>query len=173
MKKAASFLKKPSIRLLLSVALLVLCFLMNRYFKTEKPGWNLLQLGVSVVMILVSIPGILSAISQIVRNNRVPTPLPTEPIRIWSHEELFAYLDKDDMVDLDIAHREGLRVSTSSDYRKKTVSGDFEFFGKAYYINDEEYEDFEQFKEQFAVVHPDAEVRILRASLDGNDVALP
>ena len=51
----------------------------------------------------------------------------------------------------------------------------FLFFDKVYYINDQEYSDFAEFKEQFAATHPEQEVRILRASIDEGsmEVKLP
>ena len=48
-------------------------------------------------------------------------------------------------------------------------------FNKVYYINEQEYASLAEFKEQFAAAHPQAEVRILRASMDDGsmEVTLP
>ena len=177
MKNNHSPFARPQIRILLSVVLLALCFLMNRFFKIEKAPWSLLQFGLSVALILVAATCILKAISQLTLAKKQATEKPKfdpeHPVKIWTHEELFNYLEADDMVDLDIDHEGGLRIGTASDGRENKFTGQFEYFDKVYYINDQEYSDLCQFKEQFAAIHPEETVRVLRASLDDNDVTLP
>ena len=177
MKNNNSPFARPSVRILLSVVLLTLCFLMNRFFKIENAPWSLLQFGLSVALILVAAACILKAISQLTLAKKQATEKPKfdpeHPVKIWTHEELFNYLEADDMVDLDIDHEGGLRVGTASDGKTDKFTGRFEFFDKAYYINDQEYSDLSQFKAQFAAIHPEETVRVLRASLDDNDVTLP
>ena len=170
---------KPSVRILLSVVLMVLCFLMNRYFKVEQAPWSLLQYALTIFLIIVSFTGLFKGISQVMtsRGKKVPAPVlaPEHPIKIWNHEELFAYVEQEDIIDLDIDHNVVRRIGTASDLRHNRLAGKNELFDKAYYINDQEYSDFAEFKEQFAAVHPEAEVRILRASMDDGsmDVKLP
>ena len=100
---------------------------------------------------------------------------PEHPSRIWTHDELFAYLEKEDIIDLDIGHESAKRVGTASDYSRGSLRQKAGFFDKVYYINDQEYSDFSEFKEQFAAAHPEQEVRILRASIDEGsmEVKLP
>ena len=177
MKKDRKSWAKPPIRILVSIVLLVLCFLMNRHFKIEQTPWNLLQYAFSVLLIVFSLTELFKGISQLLNAQKAgsarPTVDPEHPIKIWTREELFAYLEQDDMIDLDIDHADGLRVSTASDYHFNKITNEQTFFDKVYYINDQEYSDFTQFKEQFASIHPDEPIRILRASLDDNDVILP
>ncbi len=170
---------KPSVLILGSVALMILCFLMNRYFKIEQAPWNLLQYAFTIFLIVVSFTGLFKGISQAMtgRDKKTTAPKfdPEHPIKIWSHEELFAYLEQEDIIDLDIDHDVVQRIGTASDFRHNRLTGKNELFDKAYYINDQEYSDFTQFKEQFATVHSETEVRILRASMDDGsmDVKLP
>ena len=172
-------LSKPSARILLSVVLMVLCFLMNRYFKVEQAPWSLLQYALTIFLIVVSFTGLFKGISQVMtgRDKKITAPEldPEHPIKIWSHEELFAYLEQEDIIDLDIDHSVVRRIGTASDIRLNKLTGKDELFAKAYYTNDQEYSDFAEFKEQFAEVHPQAEVRILRASMDDGsmEVNLP
>ncbi len=111
MKNNHSPFARPQIRILLSVVLLALCFLMNRFFKIEKAPWSLLQFGLSVVLILVAATCILKAISQLTLAKKQATEKPKfdpeHPVKIWTHEELFNYLEADDMVDLVIDHEGG------------------------------------------------------------------
>lgn len=177
MKSTRSPLAKPLPRLLLAVVLLVLCFLMNRFFKIERASWNLLQYVFSFLLVLLSLTVIFKSISELLTANKSgktrPAADPAQPIKVWTRDELFAYLEQEDMVDLDIDHGDGLRVSTASDYRFDRTASEWKYFDKGYYINDQEYSDFSQFKEQFAAIHPEEPIRILRASLDDNDVKLP
>ena len=173
------FLSKPSVRILVSVILMVLCFLMNRYFKIEQAPWSLLQYVLSIVLTGLSLYGIIKGISQMLTEGKqkasAPKFDPEHPVKIWGHEELFAYLEAEDIIDLDIDHEVVRRIGVASDFRRDKLTGKNGFCDKAYYINDTEYTDFNQFKEQFTVAHPETEVRILRASMDDGsmDVKLP
>lgn len=176
MKKLFS---KPAVRISASVALMLLCFLMNRYFKIEQGPWRVLQFALTAVLIVVSFSNLFKGISQVMpnREKKVAAPVldPEHPVRIWSHEELFAYLKEEDIIDLDIDHGVVRRIGTASDLRQNRLTGQNELFDKAYYINDQEYSDLAEFKEQFAAAHPEQEVRILRASIDEGsmEVKLP
>ena len=172
-------LSKPSVLIPVSVVLMILCFLMNRYCKIEQAPWNVLQYALTIFLIILSFTGLFKGISQVIthreKKTATPVPDPEHPIRIWSHEELFAYLKQEDIIDLDIDHGVVRRIGTASDIRHNRLTGQNELFDKAYYINDQEYSDFAAFKEQFAAAHPEAEVRILRASMDDGsmDIKLP
>ena len=165
---------KPSVLILGSVALMILCFLMNRYFKIEQAPWNLLQYAFTIFLIVVSFTGLFKGISQAMteRDKKTTAPKfdPEHPICIWTHGELFAYLEKEDMIDLDIGHESVKRVGTASDYSRGSLRQKAGFFDKVYYINEQEYSDFAEFKEQFAAAHPEQEVRILRASIDEGSI---
>ena len=176
MKKLFS---KPPVLICGSVVLLILCFLMNRYFKVEQAPWSLLQYALTIFLVIFSFTGLFKGISQVMtgRGKKVTAPVsdPEHPIRIWTHDELFAYLEKEDIIDLDIGHESVKRVGTASDYSRGSFRQKAGFFDKVYYINEQEYSDFAEFKEQFAAAHPEQEVRILRASIDEGsmEVKLP
>ena len=179
MKKSNSILAKPLIRILLSVVLLVLCFLMNRYFNIQQTPWNLLQYVLSLVLIVIPFYGIIMGISQMLTDRKEPPERsgfdPEHPIKIWTHAELFAYLEQEDIIDLDIDHEVVHRIGTSSDYRQEHRYEQGEYFDKLYYIDDAQYADFNEFKKLLYALHPENEIRILRASMDdGNtDIILP
>ena len=69
-------LSKPSARILLSVVLMVLCFLMNRYFKVEQAPWSLLQYALTIFLIVVSFTGLFRGISQVMtgRDKKITAP---------------------------------------------------------------------------------------------------
>ena len=173
------FFNKPSVCILLSVVLMVLCFLMNRYFKVEQAPWSLLQYALTIFLVIFSFTGLFKGISQVMtgRGKKVTAPVsdPEHPIKIWNHEELFAYLEKEDIIDLDIDHPVVRRIGTVADIRRDKRAGKDVLFNKAYYINEQEYASLAEFKEQFAAAHPEQEVRILRASIDEGsmEVKLP
>lgn len=175
MKKLFS---KPPVLICGSVVLLILCFLMNRYFNTTQVPWPI-RSALTTLIIFVSFAGIVKGISQMVTGGKKNTTSsnmdPEHPIRIWTHDELFAYLEKENIIDLDIGHESVKRVGTASDYSRGSLRQKAGFFDKVYYINDQEYSDFAEFKEQFAAAHPEQEVRILRASIDEGsmEVKLP
>ena len=176
MKKLFS---KPITRILLSIVLLILCFLMNRYLKIEQAPWNLLQYALSIVLIVIPFCGIIKGISQMLTERKQadsrPKFDPQNPLKIWTHEELFAYLEQEDIIDLDLDHEVVHRIGTSSDYRQEHRFEQGEYFDKLYYIDDAQYADFNEFKKQLSALHPENEIRILRASIDeGNtDIILP
>ena len=171
-------LTKPPVLICGSVVLLILCFLMNRYFNTTQVPWPI-RSALTTLIIFVSFAGIIKGISQMVtggKKNTTSSNMDSEhPIRIWTHDELFAYLEKEDIIDLDIGHESVKRVGTASDYNRGSLRQKAGFFDKVYYINEQEYSDFAEFKEQFAAAHPEQEVRILRASIDEGsmEVKLP
>ena len=175
MKKLFS---KPPVLICGSVVLLILCFLMNRYFNTIQVPWPI-RSALTTLIIFVSFAGIVKGISQMVtggkKNSTSSNMDPEHPIRIWTHDELFAYLEKEDIIDLDIDHPVVRRIGTVADIRRDKRAGKDVLFNKAYYINEQEYASLAEFKEQFAAVHPQAEVRILRASMDDGsmEVTLP
>ena len=176
MKKLFS---KPPVLICGSVVLLILCFLMNRYFKIEQAPWSLLQYALTIFLVIFSFTGLFKGISQVMtsRGKKVTAPVsdPEHPIKIWNHEELFAYLEKEDIIDLDIDHPVVRRIGTVADIRRDKRAGKDVLFNKAYYINEQEYASLAEFKEQFAAAHPEQEVRILRASIDEGsmEVKLP
>ena len=175
MKKLFS---KPPVLICGSVVLLILCFLMNRYFNTTQVPWPI-RSALTTLIIFVSFAGIVKGISQMVtggKKNSTSSNMDTEhPIKIWNHKELFAYLEKEDIIDLDIDHPVVRRIGTAADIRRDKRAGKDVLFNKVYYINEQEYASLAEFKEQFAAVHPQAEVRILRASMDDGsmEVTLP
>ena len=175
MKKLFS---KPPVLICGSVALLILCFLMNRYFNTTQVPWPI-RSALTTLIIFVSFAGIVKGISQMVtggkKNSTSSNMDPEHPIKIWNHKELFAYLEKEDIIDLDIDHPVVRRIGTAADIRRDKRAGKDVLFNKVYYINEQEYASLAEFKEQFAAVHPQAEVRILRASMDDGsmEVTLP
>ena len=175
MKKLFS---KPPVLICGSVVLLILCFLMNRYFNTTQVPWPI-RSALTTLIIFVSFAGIVKGISQMMtggkKNSTSSNMDPEHPIKIWNHKELFAYLEKEDIIDLDIDHPVVRRIGTAADIRRDKRAGKDVLFNKVYYINEQEYASFAEFKEQFAAVHPQAEVRILRASMDDGsmEVTLP
>ena len=175
MKKLFS---KPPVLICGSVVLLILCFLMNRYFNTTQVPWPI-RSALTTLIIFVSFAGIVKGISQMVtggkKNSTSSNMDPEHPIKIWNHEELFAYLEKEDIIDLDIDHPVVRRIGTVADIRRDKRAGKDVLFNKAYYINEQEYASLAEFKEQFAATHPEQEVRILRASIDEGsmEVKLP
>ena len=175
MKKLFS---KPPVLICGSVVLLILCFLMNRYFNITQVPWPI-RSALTTLIIFVSFAGIVKGISQMVtggkKNSTSSNMDPEHPIKIWNHKELFAYLEKEDIIDLDIDHPVVRRIGTAADIRRDKRAGKDVLFNKVYYINEQEYASLAEFKEQFAAVHPQAEVRILRASMDDGsmEVTLP
>ena len=175
MKKLFS---KPPVLICGSVVLLILCFLMNRYFNTTQVPWPI-RSALTTLIIFVSFAGIVKGISQMMtggkKNSTSSNMDPEHPIKIWNHKELFAYLEKEDIIDLDIDHPVVRRIGTVADIRRDKRAGKDVLFNKVYYINEQEYASLAEFKEQFAAAHPEAEVRILRASMDDGsmEVTLP
>ena len=74
--------------------------------------------------------------------------------REWTIERFFAFLEESDIIDIVIEHLGApLKICVKSDYgRTKTFSLEKEFFDKAYYIEETEYTNFDDFKKQFKTI---------------------
>lgn len=65
-------LTKPLVLICGSVVLLILCFLMNRYFNTTQVPWSI-RSALTTLIIFVSFAGIVKGISQMVTGGKKNT----------------------------------------------------------------------------------------------------
>ena len=163
------------LKILLSAVILVLCFLRNRIIPQDNEALVISGTVVTVLLIILCLRLIASAIGTLAgaEKNAAPKKLPDEPIKLWDREELFAYLEQEDIIDLvlDKGNGETLKVGTRSDYRRERY-GKAEYFDKCYYIEEEEYTDLSDFIAQFARAHGNGTVRILYVGIEDMPVEI-
>ena len=163
------------LKILLSAVILVLCFFRNRIIPQDNEALVISGTVVTVLLIILCLRLIASAIGTLAgaEKNAAPKKLPDKPIKLWDREELFAYLEQEDIIDLvlDKGNGETLKVGTRSDYRRERY-GKAEYFDKCYYIEEEEYTDLSDFIAQFARAHGDGTVRILYVGIEDMPVEI-
>ena len=170
MDKKNEIIRNPWVRILGSVALLALCFIVNRTMNMHGAR------NVANIVRIVTIPVIGFALIQIIKgismlilqkdNEKPPKSLPTEPIKIWNHEELFSYLEKEIMVDLIIGSDNPIKISISCEYIRPYLGRKGYFTNKVFFINEKQYSSFDEFKQNFVLIHPEQEIRIMSATVD-------
>lgn len=171
--------QKPLIKLLISIAILTVCFFRNRFIPADQvllthaaTVATLILLVVCFRLIFISITEIGIFVSSRKQEQTEPKEY-TEPIKLWSHEELFAFLQEENIIDLVVENDYGKqRIGTRSDYGRPTAFAPEQFFDKCYYIEDREYTDFEEFKTAFSQNATDVKIKIWSAKLDDMDIQI-
>ena len=159
----------PVWKIVLAVALLVLCFFRKRLIPQDHAALMALGTGLTIACICLSFYWIITAISQLSlqgeNKTTAPSKLPSEPLKCLTPQELFDFLENEDIIDVIIDNGEQLRVGTSSDSRsgryKQTT-----YFDKHYYINEKEYVNFSEFQTRFLDELKGDVVKILYAGIE-------
>lgn len=155
---------KEITKLAIAITILLLCFFRNRIL----PNIEFIRyIGTAITIVLI-IWGLYTIISSITKlfilfesilhfGNRYSKKV----IQEWSMEELCDFLIKQDIIDITIDNngttvKVGAKSDCTSGRYKPTV-----FFDKCYYIDDSEYETFDEFKEQLMMEFHDEVVKIL------------
>ena len=164
------------LKILLSVAILLLCFFRNRVIPQDNETLVISGTVATVLLILLCLRLVASAIGTLAgaEKNAAPQKLPDQPIKLWDRESLLSYLEQEDIIDIVLGRENGetLKVGTRSDYRRERY-GKAEYFDKCYYIEEEEYTDFSDFVAQFMRAHEDETVRILYVGIEDMPVEIP
>ena len=159
---------------IISIGSLIACFLLNRYVIPSQPPWNYVKTFLGVITVIFCIVSVMKWISYIMERKKTTseaneTPENSKPLKIWTQAELFAYLEQEDIIDLQIDHDDILRVGVASEFCDKKFSSSY-YFNKCYYIADAEYTDIEEFKRQFVLIHPEENIVIVHASMDNGEM---
>ena len=169
MNKNSNSVSVAWLKILLSVAVLVLCFFRNRVIPQDNETLVISGTVATVLLILLCLRLVASAVGILAGAGKgaAPQKLPDQPIKLWDREKLFAYLEQEDIIDIVLGRENGetLKVGTRSDYRRERY-GKAEYFDKCYYIEEEEYTDFSDFVAQFTRAHGDETVRILYVGIE-------
>ncbi len=179
MKKEQSNISNVfAITAIISIGSLIICFLLNRYVIPSQPPWNYVKTVLGAITAIFCIVSVMKWISFIMERKKTAsvtneTPENSKPLKIWTQTELFAYLEQEDIIDLQIDHDGILKVGVASEFCDKKFSSSY-YFNKCYYIADAEYTDIDDFKRQFVLIHPEEDVIIIHASMDngGMDIIL-
>ena len=159
----------PIWKIVLAVALLVLCFFRKRLIPQDHAALMALGTGLTIACICLSFYWIITAISQLSLQGETettaPSKLPSEPLKCLTPEELFAFLEKEDIIDVVIDNEGEWRVGTSSDSKSGRYR-ETRYFDKRYYIEDTEYADFSEFKKSFLLALKGDAVKILYVGIE-------
>lgn len=170
MSKIMEVIRKPWIRILGSVALLALCFIVNRTMNSHGTRY------VANIVRIATLPVIVFGILQVIKGisllflqaskEKPPKPLPTEPVKVWTYEELFAFLEKERRIILQIGSENPINVQVRFEYVEAKWPNRRGYFTDTviYRIDEQEFEDFEEFKRTFVAMHPDPSIEIWSAT---------
>ena len=172
-------IKIPCIKIFLSIVVLTVCFFRKRIFPTENRLFHTIATGITMVLVIGCIYCIAIALSecfQVMESKKVDhktAHTSDTPIKVWTFEELFDFLQKEDMIELVIETDFGKkRVGVSSDYGKERFLDKDHCFDKCYYIETEEYPDLDAFKERFSQYVSDGTVKVWSAWLDDTELTI-
>lgn len=166
----------PWIQILGSVALLVLCFIVNRIMNTHGAR-NIADIVELAILLLIGIGIFLffKGISMLMLQRKKQESLPpsTEPIKVWDHNELFTFLQSNPrptMIVLNIASSTPIVVRRDLEFiDPKWMENRYGYVTDKilYYIDEQKYTDFEDFKKAFVQIHPNHEIKIVSATTYG------
>ena len=174
-KNSSKSVIKPLIKILGSVAILVMCFFRKHVIPEDNIKLTALGTGITLVLILICFYSILTSVVQIKNiheNKKREKEIKLEqPIKIWTTTELCCFLEKEDIIDVVIDNGNALKVGTKSDY-KRPPYGKAEYFDKCYYIDDEEYIELSEFKNRLLSILKDDTVKILYVGIEDMPVSI-
>jgi hypothetical protein len=177
--KEVKSVQKPLVKILISIAILTVCFFRNRFIPADQVFFTHAATVVTLILLVVCFRLIFISITEIgicvsSRKQEQTKPIAyTEPIKLWSHEELFAFLEEENHIDLVVENDYGKqKIGTRSDYGRPTAFSREQFFDKCYYIEDREYTDFEEFKTEFLQNATNEQIKIWSAMLDDMEVQI-
>ena len=162
-------IKLPLFRILISVIVLLLCFYRNRIIPQDNDV--LVNIGTIVTYALTALGLYCIFISitefmEMKKKSSIQTK--TFEKREWSLDKLFSFMEDADIIDILIENaNSSLKIGTKSDYgRAMPFSFEDQFFDKCYYIEDSEYENFDDFKKQFRAIVQSEVVVLLYVGID-------
>ena len=179
MDESLTSVKKPCIKIILSVIVLVVCFFRKKLLLTDNQSIHSIATAISLVLTVGCIYCIAVAMSECFyvmeskKTKEKVTNTPKDPIKVWTCEELFAFLQKEDIIELVIETDLGeKRVGVASDFGKEHYFDTDHYFDKCYYIESEEYTDINEFKERFSEFISNDTVKVWSAWLDSMELTI-
>ena len=165
----------PILKIATGVALLLLCCFRKQFIPQDNATLTTIGTVVAMGCIVLSLYLIFNGITQLMvaseNKKEVPSHLPSEPIKCMTPQELFDFLEKENIIDVVIDNEGEWRVGTSSDSRsgryKQTT-----YFDKHYYINEKEYVNFSEFQTRFLDELKGDVVKILYAGIEDMPVKI-
>lgn len=162
-----------------AVGLCLLCFFRNRILPQDNKTVALIGTLVTIGVVFLSMYLIFNAISDLIglkEASNVSKPEPKESRKVLSVSELFAVLEREDVIDLILENGDGrLEVGTYTNRGEKgLLFGGKGSFGrpKFYYIEDKEYSDFSEFQTVFLSLVNSEEISVLFAGLGGEEISI-
>lgn len=166
----------PWIKIIISIAFIAV-FMTRNYFlpPLTAPIKNALSI-LGLVVAIVGLTVIFKSISELSANSNSKLKennfvIPNEPVKIWTRNEVFDFLEQENVIDLLIYrtdNEERLLIGVSSDHDRRKDK----WINKIYLINELEYSDLNEFKEAFVKIHPEDAVRIMRVSIGDGQIII-
>lgn len=149
---------KKVIKIVLSVVLFVLVFLLNRFVfpKNDVSG-----LFISIVCVLAGVYFLLQGIAPEKKKLLTKEEIGSKILAKWTFDDFCLYLAHEDMLDIVIDNGDHLHIKISSDERTHYKFYESHTYTVYYHIEDVEYTDFAKFKTDLREILNSDEVSIL------------
>lgn len=171
MRKNNESVKMHVLKILLSVAVLIICFFRNRFIPQDNAALVTIGTVVTIILLIGAFYLIFTSVSQLFllsgSQNEGKKEKESQTV-VWDYETLFAYLKSEDIVDLIVENSESqLSIGVRSEYIEHTfLRKNTGWQNKIFYIEAEELTDFEEFKTKFVQLMKTEHVVILSAKID-------
>ena len=171
MKKINSILK-----LVGSIAVLLICFFRNQIFKPEGEAIKNTLTVLTVVSIFVFGRLIFSSITELFENHNSTNDIKAVDgiLKKWTKEELYFFLEKEDMIDVVVKY-ENITYNIGSEADIRSPRGGFGkdyVYEKGYYIEEKKYDSIEAFKADFESLYKSDIVLITYIGIDDIPVTI-
>lgn len=164
-----------AIKIIASILVMVLCFVRKQIIPVDNFGLNAIGTVVALIFIAASIYVILGSVTEIIvisTNKKNSTECNKDgPLKLWTPDELFDFLENEDIIDLMIDNEDILKIGTTSE----SESGQYKqirYYNKRYYIQNDEYENFLEFQKHFLLILKGDVVKILYAGIEDMPVII-
>ena len=151
--------------------ILLLCFFRDQFIPADNKILTGVGTIITLVLIVICFYLIFISITELIEMKKINKGLfakPTFEKRDWTVGKLFSFMEEADVIDILIEQPDSpLKIGTKSDYgRVEPFSHEEKFFDKCYYIEESEYESFEEFKEQFKTIVQSDSVTLLYVGIE-------
>ena len=153
-------------KLLIGVTLLVFAFLYNKLFSPKNEIFVLVNIFLTLIFIGFGFVFIYGSLSLSKNKSNHLKENDNKVLKVWSIDELFAFLEKEqEMIDLIIENDGQLHIGITTDFERIPFSNNTSY-SKYYYLEENVYDDFIEFKSAFLNIFKKNVVAIYYAGIE-------
>ena len=166
MNRIKLFFKNPFVRITMSVVLLLIFYFRDEIIPADNKVLMGLGTAVTMIAIVFCMYLIAKSVSELAgakKMQKVEKISDSDKvIKIWSMAELYAFLEREDIIDIVIDNNgEALKIGTAADYRRHKL------VQKWYYIGEVDYSSLSEFQIYLEEIIKSNTVSVVYIGFDG------